>query len=428
MVCPRWRTALSARRCCSAPPKPSLGIVTLRCRRVAASARMSPPVLSCSPLPSVRAVTTVPIADYFSPDYPKARERFCAAADRAGAHLARYRLPERLGPQGEPLSIDVARLGREDATDALVVVSGTHGVEGFAGAGCQVGFLTDRLYEALPPSACTLLVHALNPFGFAWLRRVNEDNVDLNRNFIDFSQPPSSAAYEPLHPSLLPTEWEGEARKRADAALGQYIAKHGMGGFQQALTSGQYTQPEGLFSGGTAPTWSARTLEQLLHEQLPVGVRRVAVLDLHTGLGPTAYGEPAVIPCARDDLARARNWYGCEVRSLVAEESLTVTGGKSVSAELQGTIARGFQAALPQHEITFLGLEFGTRPVQEVLTALRADHWVHARAPRDAARSAEAQQLMRAAFYCDTPAWQAAVYGRTADFVFRAGRALAQAP
>jgi hypothetical protein len=346
----------------------------------------------------------MPIADYFSPDYSSARERFCAAAQRAGARLSRHVLPERLGPRGESLSIDAARLGPEGASDALVVLSGTHGVEGFAGAGCQVGFLTDRLYEALPSTACALLVHALNPYGFAWLRRVNEDNVDLNRNFIDFSQPPSSAAYEPLHPSLVPTDWEGDARRRADAALNQYIAKHGMEGFQQALTAGQ-----------------------LLREQLPAAVQRVAVLDLHTGLGPTAYGEPAVMPCARGDLARARTWYGCEVRSLVAEESLTLTGEKSVSAELSGTLVSGFQAALPKQEITFLGLEFGTRPVQEVLTALRADHWVHARAPGDAVRSAAAQQLMRAAFYCDMPAWQAAVYGRTADFVFRTCRALTRA-
>lgn len=368
----------------------------------------------------------MPIADYFSADYPEARQRFCSTAERAGAHLSRYLLPERSGPQGGSLSIDVARLGAEHATDALVVISGTHGVEGLAGAGCQVGFLSDRLYEALPSSACALLVHALNPHGFAWLRRVNEDNVDLNRNFIDFSHPPPSTAYEPLHVSLVPTDWEGDVRVRADAALQQYMTTHGMRAFQQALTAGQYTRPDGLFYGGTAPTWSAQTLQQLLREQLPDGVHRVVVLDLHTGLGPTAYGEPILIPCARGDLARARAWFGCEVRSLVAEESVNATGEESVSAELEGTLARGFQAALPDRAITFLGLEFGTRPVLEVLTALRTDHWVRARAPRDAVRSAAAQRLMRDAFYCETPAWQAAVCGRTADFVFRACRGLAQ--
>jgi hypothetical protein len=384
------------------------------------------PVLCCRRLLFPSAVTQMPVADYFSADYPTARERFCAAAERAGAHLSRYLLPERLGPLRGSLSIDVARLGPERATDALVVLSGTHGVEGLAGAGCQVGFLTDRLYEALPSSACALLVHAVNPHGFAWLRRVNEDNVDLNRNFVDFSQPPPSADYEPLHDWLVPADWEGDVRARADAAIQKYISDHSMRDFQQAVTGGQYTRPDGLFYGGTAPTWSAQTLQRLLPEQLSDAVRRVAVLDLHTGLGPMAYGEPILVPCADDDLERARAWFGCEVRSLVEEESVSGTGGKSVSAELEGTIARGFQAALPGRQITFIGLEFGTRPPLEVLAALRADHWAHARAPHDEKRRAAAERLMRDAFYCETPAWQVAVYGRTADFVFRACRALAQ--
>jgi hypothetical protein len=33
---------------------------------------------------------------------------------------------------------------------------------------------------------------------------------------------------------------------------------------------------------------------------------------------------------------------------------------------------------------------------------------------------------MLKAFYSDNPAWQAAVYGRTADFVFRACRGLSE--
>src|SRR5207248_11771921 len=56
-------------------------------------------------------------------------------------------------------------------------------------------------------------------------------------NFIDFSQPPSSAAYESLHDWLVPTDWEGAARASADAALQQHIAEHGMRAFQQALTA-----------------------------------------------------------------------------------------------------------------------------------------------------------------------------------------------
>ena len=86
-----------------------------------------------------------------------------------------------------------------------VIISGTRGVEGFCGSGCQVGFLVERVYEGLPKSVGVVLVHALNPYGFAWLRRVNEENVDLNRNFRDFAKPPpSSSAYDAVHDLICP--------------------------------------------------------------------------------------------------------------------------------------------------------------------------------------------------------------------------------
>lgn len=101
---------------------------------------------------------------------------------------------------GKRFFLDVAQVGADSPKNLLILISGTHGVEGFCGSGCQVGYLTDRVYEALPADARVLLVHALNPFGFAWLRRVNEENVDLNRNFQDFNRSlPSSAGYETFH-------------------------------------------------------------------------------------------------------------------------------------------------------------------------------------------------------------------------------------
>jgi hypothetical protein len=69
-----------------------------------------------------------------------------------------------------------------------------------------------------------MLIHALNPFGFAWLRRVNEANVDLNRNFQDFNKSlPSSAGYEAFHEYLVSQEWEGDEHAKAEVALQKYI-------------------------------------------------------------------------------------------------------------------------------------------------------------------------------------------------------------
>lgn len=359
----------------------------------------------------------MPIAEYFSRDYASARQRFQAAARRAGAALTRYELPGRVGPSGEALAIDVARLGNASAESALLVISGTHGIEGFAGSGCQVGLLEDRLYEALGGSTCLVLLHALNPYGFAWLRRVNEEGVDLNRNFADFSRAlPPSTAYEALHDWLIPADWEGEARRAADAALVSFGQTHGMPALQAAVSGGQYTRPTGLFYGGTRESWSASMLTRVLAEVLPGTVRRLGVLDLHTGLGPAGYGEPILDAGGAADRERALRWYGADVKDLAA--------GESVSARLVGTMARGIERARPQAELTYIGLEFGTRPTMEVLTALRADHWLHARAGADPALRARIQQQMREAFFSESPAWQAAVYGRTADLVLRALRGL----
>ena len=85
------------------------------------------------------------------------------------------------GPAGEPLTIDIAWLGSLSPKRVLLHTSGVHGVEGFAGSAIQLKILED---PPKPPADCAIiLVHILNPCGMAWLRRYNETNVDLNRNF-----------------------------------------------------------------------------------------------------------------------------------------------------------------------------------------------------------------------------------------------------
>jgi hypothetical protein len=357
----------------------------------------------------------MPVSDYFAGSYDEARNKFLASARSAGARISSYPHPDRRGPAKEELAIDVAILGPVEAEIALLMISGTHGVEGFCGSGCQVGYLTDRLHEALPAGVKSILVHALNPHGFAWRRRVNEDNVDLNRNFQDFSKPlPDSSAYEELHDILVPEEWEGPIREKSDAALMHYIQSRGQAVFQAAVTGGQYTRPTGLFFGGVRDTWSNRTLRQILPGIL-VAVKRIAVLDLHTGLGPTGYGEPIHVGSEDDGLHRAQKWYGCEVTS--------TNKGTSVSAAVTGSLP-GVFLDFPGVEVTFVALEFGTRPIMEVLAALRADHWLHAVENRQTELRDQIRSKIKDAFFVDSPAWKAAVYVRTAEFALRAGRGL----
>ncbi|MBM3344798.1 MAG: DUF2817 domain-containing protein [Betaproteobacteria bacterium] len=120
--------------------------------------------------------------DYYSQSYDEARTRFIAAAKAAGAQLNAYPLAAASALGGD-LNIDVAQLGAADAP-TLIVSSGVHGIEGFFGSAVQLALLEHLAPARARAGLRLVLIHALNPYGFKHLRRVNEHNVDLNRNFL----------------------------------------------------------------------------------------------------------------------------------------------------------------------------------------------------------------------------------------------------
>ena len=168
------------------------------------------------------------VATHFAQSYAEAREKFLAAGRARGARLFRHVHPSERGAQGEELSIDLAQIGDERSPALLLLTSGTHGVEGFCGSGCQVALLHDDTFQAAVErcDASVLMLHALNPYGFSHLRRANEDNADLNRNFVDFSSPlPSNPAYAEIHALLLPGAWPPP--QESESKLGAWIKAHG---------------------------------------------------------------------------------------------------------------------------------------------------------------------------------------------------------
>ena len=104
------------------------------------------------------------VSEYFAHSYSEARAKFLAAAGAAGSHLDHYVLPNFRGPNDEDLVVDVALLGAQNPENLLLLISGTHGVEGICGSGCQIGYLADQLYEALSSTTGVILVHCAEPF------------------------------------------------------------------------------------------------------------------------------------------------------------------------------------------------------------------------------------------------------------------------
>ena len=338
------------------------------------------------------------VTAFFSQSYAEARAKFLAAADAAGLYVQSHAHPLR-GRDGEPLAMDVARAGPADADSLLIISSACHGVEGFCGSGVQNALLADPGFHAQAQASgvAVLYIHALNPYGFSWWRRATQENVDLNRNWQDFSQPlPHNAAYDEIAHALLPLSWPPSADN--EAVLAAYAAKHGERGLQTAVTGGQYAHPQGLFFGGHTPTWSQQTLRHVLQEH---GTRctQLGWIDLHTGLGPNGHGE-RIFAC-RDDAAalqRARAWWGADVTSIY--------DGSSASALLSGLMWMSAYQECPQAQYTGIAMEYGTVPVPEVVMALRGEHWMenHPEAPAEA--RAAVKQRFRDAFYTDTPLWK----------------------
>ena len=355
--------------------------------------------------------------DNFSATYGEARHRFLDACRRAGARVTSHGHPA-TGPGGEALATDAAWLGPADAALALVVISGTHGVEGFCGSGVQCGLLLNGDAPELPPATGLLLVHAINPHGFAWLSRVTEDNVDLNRNFVAHGGDyPDNPGYRTLADALVPAHWDAHSLAAAQAELDAYGSAHGLFGLQAATSGGQYSHPDGVFFGGHAPTWSRRTLERIVAENLP-SVRAAAAIDLHTGLGPYGYGEPICPMSDAAALARARAWYGAEVTS--PDE------GDSASAPVTGHLGLGLIAAAPSAQWTVIALEFGTLALDDVFLALRADAWLRRHGDPESAQGRAIKRQLRDAFYPDEPEWKRKVWARAAEMVAKAYRGLAE--
>lgn len=336
--------------------------------------------------------------DTFSSSYAEARAKFAAAAEAAGLDVESHVHPLR-GRDDEELAMDVVRHGPRHSERLLIISSGCHGVEGYCGSGAQIALLRDTGWQAAVRAAgvAVLYIHALNPYGFSWLRRVTQENVDLNRNFQDFSKPlPANPGYDEIAHLLLPPNWPPSPEVREQ--IGAHIARRGMPALQAAVSGGQYNHPEGLYYGGVNPTWSNVTLRHILQEH-GAGARRLGWIDLHTGLGPKGHGE-RIFACRNDAeaLGRARSWWGPEVTSIY--------DGSSSSALLTGLMWTAAYDEIPQAQYTGIVLEFGTLPVMDVLEALRAEHWLenHPEAPAEQAR--QIKQQMLTAFYADEPEWK----------------------
>jgi hypothetical protein len=355
--------------------------------------------------------------EYFSSSYQSARESFLNAARDAGGSIQSLQNPN-TGPDGGTLFTDVALFGPGHASTFLVVSSGTHGVEGFAGSGIQTGLLREGIVSGLPPDVGLLMIHAINPYGFAHLRRWNEDNVDLNRNFLDHDgEHPENPQYAALAHAIAPTSISFWSEAASWFEILRFLFRHGLRNTDVAVSGGQYDYPKGLFYGGRPRTWSNQTIRSIAGEYLS-GAERVVVIDIHTGRGE--YGKATILSNVQDtsdEFSRTLSIWGGAGGADAVESTVT---GEAVSPHLHASVKLAFTEILPEAEVTAATLEFGTFRNIPLFKALRLENWLHHHGRSEDPRAPKIKASLLRCFYPDSDEWKAVVWTRGKEVVEQA--------
>ncbi len=358
---------------------------------------------------------------FFSKDYFAARDLFLSSAAKVGARVTSVMHPSAKGPGGRDIFMDCAVLGPADASAALVVISGTHGPEGYCGSGVQTGLLRDGQAAQWAKSMRVILIHAHNAYGFAWDSRFNEDNIDLNRNYLEsFDAPlPANDDYDALAQWAAPSKRDEATFQDAQRGLLEFASQRGFPALQAALTAGQFKHPKGVYYGGTAPSWSHQTLVSLFKASCD-GIDKIVTIDLHTGLGPFGYGE--ILSEAAPDSAHFERQKG-----IWGEEVCSTKDGSSVSADLQGTMDSALVRVFSSIWSVSIAIEFGTIDTMSVFQATQGSSWLHCYGDPEGPDAPAIVAASRAAFYPETDEWKKMVWGRSVEVIGRAAAALRDA-
>jgi hypothetical protein len=294
-------------------------------------------------------------------DFFASRSRFLTTAQARGAEIFSYPLATNTPDLSEPLSIDIAFIGRRDAPHKILHIAGTHGVEGFIGSAIQHAIISTL---RPPDDDCGIaFVHCLNPWGMAMLRRTNENNVDLNRNCL-FDKSERSGAplgYEHVRP-LIAAEISSSFPAFTFRAL-RTVVQHGFSTMRQAITGGQYIDPQGVYFGGFDLQPEIVALQSWIQQSLSAQ-DLLTVIDLHSGLGKFCTDSLLIDDCSGSQAHLSI------LQRFPDEPIYTPDASESVTYTTRGSLGLLFHHTLPGACIDYVVHEFGTLHPFRVLHAL----------------------------------------------------------
>ncbi len=333
---------------------------------------------------------------FFKEDYGSSRELFRQAALQNPQVASTNVIPiTAKGPCDEQLFIDLAWQGVKNPTEMVLHVSGTHGVEGFIGSAIQAYALANC---SLKPHQAILYIHGLNPFGMAHLRRVTENNVDLNRNLTSQRTSPKYAdKIQELH-------FNASTEESTQIHLEKLEKLYGAAEIRTTLIGGQYDYPEGLFYGGKqieeGPQKVLAWIED--HFRTTQELLNFAIIDVHSGLG--AYAADILI--TPESLPKQFiDFFGNRISLQEQEKTVGYRASGIFTTALKETICK----TMNRTKGYVLGQEFGTFPFISIITGLLQENVRFHKAKRQGrslnVNSAETQSFLRL-FYPQDELWR----------------------
>ena len=228
--------------------------------------------------------------NYFPSSYEDSRARFLQSLNLIQQTWHSTGLETHPLKNFPDLSIDWLWAHSRKKETIVIISTAEHGIEGYIGYALMKIFIEEFAPRLNPENTGLLLIHGLNPWDMKHHRKVNENSVDLNRNFVfDGNFDPAINSEFHLVKNLINPQARIQSFGLENILFWGRVIKTlltiGTSTLSKAALLGQHHTPNGFFYGGTSHEEGTRVAMQLYRRALGE-YQSIVHLDMHTGYGP----------------------------------------------------------------------------------------------------------------------------------------------
>ena len=267
----------------------------------------------------------------------------------------------------------------ENNRKTIIVISGTHGVEGYAGADVQIEILEKQNFDDIN----VIFVFGLNHWGFRHGQRYTKANIDLNRNVLvdgtnkntdnEYTETPTNEYYTKDINSLF----QSKIGSTDDVKTFVSLALAFMGKLKNPIKaghkimSGQYDFSGGFEFGGDElaieHVYTIRNIKEIFGDKK---ASELIIMDLHTGVGKQVdenTGSTYIL--ITDDNEETK----LVTPKLEPDQQSRIRQGGSGVYHVTGSVMTGYKHHLKNFvnkQTVVVTQEFATKDVREIFVSL----------------------------------------------------------